>query len=269
MHTLEAKIRAANAAGRPALIPFLTAHFPDRAAFWTAFDELDGGADIIGIGVPFSDPVADGPVVEDASRRVLAAGFHLGDLLAELAARRERRAGSAGLVLMGYLNPFLSHGLERLAEEAAAAGVSGCIIPDLPHEEADPARAALGARGIALIPLVGPNTGEERMTLCADGAQGYVYVVSVMGVTGERAALAPRGRNHGPRAPRRAPAAGPGLRTRPPGAACGTAARGPAGRGGVRQRPAAPSGRRGERGGLSAPLAVDVAARGAQDLPRA
>lgn len=192
MHTLEAKIRAANAAGRPALVPFLTAHFPNREAFWTAFDELDGGADIIEIGVPFSDPVADGPVVEDASRRVLAAGFHLGDLLAELAERRKRRAGSAGLVLMGYLNPFLSYGLERLAEDAAAAGVSGCIIPDLPHEEAGPARAALGARGLALIPLVGPNTGEERMALCADGAEGYVYVVSVMGVTGERAALAPR-----------------------------------------------------------------------------
>ncbi len=196
MHTLEARIRAANAAGRPALIPFLTAHFPDRAAFWTAFDELDGGgADIIEIGVPFSDPVADGPVVEEASRRVLAAGFRLGDLLAELAQRRkrrERRAGSAGLVLMGYLNPFLSHGLERLAADAAMAGVSGCIIPDLPHEEAGPVRAALGARGIALIPLVGPNTGEERMALCADGARGYVYVVSVMGVTGERAALAPR-----------------------------------------------------------------------------
>lgn len=191
MHTLEAKIRAANAAGRPALIPFLTAHFPDRAAFWTAFDELDGGgADIIEIGVPFSDPVADGPVVEEASRRVLAAGFRLGDLLAELAERRERRAGSAGLVLMGYLNPFLSHGLERLAADAAAAGVSGCIIPDLSHEEAGPAQTALGARGLALIPLVGPNTGEERMALCADGAQGYVYVVSVMGVTGERAALA-------------------------------------------------------------------------------
>lgn len=196
MHTLEARIRAANAAGRPALIPFLTAHFPDRAAFWGAFDELDGGgADIIEIGVPFSDPVADGPVVEEASRRVLAAGFRLGDLLAELAERRERRerrAGSAGLVLMGYLNPFLSHGLERLAADAAMAGVSGCIIPDLPHEEAGPVRAALDARGIALIPLVGPNTGEERMALCADGARGYVYVVSVMGVTGERAALAPR-----------------------------------------------------------------------------
>ncbi|MDE5878482.1 MAG: tryptophan synthase subunit alpha, partial [Desulfovibrio sp.] len=197
MHTLEAKIRAANAAGRPALIPFLTAHFPDRERFWNALDELDaGGADIIEIGVPFSDPVADGPVVEEASRRVLEAGFHLGELLEELAARSEgrgaRRAGEAGLVLMGYLNPFLSYGLERLAKDAARARVSGCIIPDLPHEEAAPVRAALRATGIALIPLVGPNTSEERMALCAGDGEGYVYVVSVMGVTGERAALAPR-----------------------------------------------------------------------------
>ena len=191
MHTLEAKIREANAAGRPAVIPFLTAHFPDRERFWAAFDELDaGGADIIEIGVPFSDPVADGPVVEEASRRVLAAGFHLGDLLEELAARP--RVGRAGLVLMGYLNPFLSYGLERLARDAARAGVSGCIIPDVPHEESAPVRGALAASGVALIPLVGPNTSEERMAACADGAQGYVYVVSVMGVTGERAALAPR-----------------------------------------------------------------------------
>lgn len=197
MHTLEAKIRGANAAGRPALIPFLTAHFPDKERFWTAFDELDAdGADIIEIGVPFSDPVADGPVVEEASRRVLAAGFRLADLLVELSARREGRtrprAGDAGLVLMGYLNPFLSYGLERLAQDAAKGGVSGCIIPDLPHEEAGPVREALEASGIALIPLVGPNTSEGRMALCASVGQGYVYVVSVMGVTGERAALAPR-----------------------------------------------------------------------------
>ena len=197
MHTLEAKIRGANAAGRPALIPFLTAHFPDRERFWTAFDELDaGGADIIEIGVPFSDPVADGPVVEEASRRVLEAGFHLSDLLEELAARREGRAkpraGDAGLVLMGYLNPFLSYGLDRLARDAARAGISGCIIPDLPHEEAAPVRAALRAEGIALIPLVGPNTSEAQMAACAGDGAGYVYVVSVMGVTGERAALAPR-----------------------------------------------------------------------------
>lgn len=197
MHTLEAKIRRANESGRPALIPFLTAHFPDRERFWTAFDELDaGGADIIEIGVPFSDPVADGPVVEEASRRVLEAGFHLGDLLAELADRREGRgtprAGEAGLVLMGYLNPFLSYGLERLARDAARAGVSGCIIPDVPHEEAGPVREALAAEGVALIPLVGPNTSEERMAQCGAAGEGYMYVVSVMGVTGERAALAPQ-----------------------------------------------------------------------------
>lgn len=197
MHTLEAKIRRANESGRPALIPFLTAHFPDRERFWTAFDELDaGGADIIEIGVPFSDPVADGPVVEEASRRVLEAGFHLGDLLAELADRREGRgtprAGEAGLVLMGYLNPFLSYGLERLARDAARAGVAGCIIPDVPHEEARPVREALAREGIALIPLVGPNTSEAQMAACAADGEGYVYVVSVMGVTGERAALAPR-----------------------------------------------------------------------------
>ena len=197
MHTLEAKIREANAAGRPALIPFLTAHFPDRARFWTAFDELDaGGADIIEIGVPFSDPVADGPVVEEASRRVLEAGFHLAGLLDELAGRREGRGeprkGDAGLVLMGYLNPFLSYGLDKLARDAALAGVSGFIIPDVPFEEAAPIRAALAAEGVALIPLVGPNTSGERMAECAAAGEGYVYVVSVMGVTGERAALAPQ-----------------------------------------------------------------------------
>lgn len=197
MHTLEAKIREANAAGRPALIPFLTAHFPDRDCFWTALDELDaGGADIIEIGVPFSDPVADGPVVEEASRRVLEAGFRLEDLLAELTARREgrakARAGEAALVLMGYLNPFLSYGLDRLARDAARAGVSGCIIPDVPQEEAAPVRAALAAEGVALIPLVGPNTSEERMAECARSGEGYMYVVSVMGVTGERGSLAPQ-----------------------------------------------------------------------------
>lgn len=197
MHTLEARIRKANAAGRPALIPFITGHFPDREGFWAAFDELDaGGADIIEIGVPFSDPVADGPVVEEASRRVLAAGFRLADFLDELAGRKmsgvNPRKGEAALVLMGYLNPFLSYGLDCFAEDAARAGVSGCIIPDLPYEEALPVRKALAKSGLALIPLVGPNTSEEQMARCAGAGDGYVYVVSVMGVTGERAAIAPR-----------------------------------------------------------------------------
>lgn len=189
MHPLEEKIRLANKAGRAALIPFLTAGFPDRQRFWQALEELDeGGADILEIGVPFSDPVADGPVIEEASRRVLAEGVNLGMLLEEL----KRRKGNfkAGLVLMGYFNPFLQYGLERLAKDASAAGVHGLIVPDLPYEEAGTLRRAMEKEDIALIPLVGPNTSKERMALYARNAQGYVYVVSVMGITGERKKLA-------------------------------------------------------------------------------
>lgn len=191
MHILEQKIRDANAAGRPARIPFLTAGFPDVASFWPALMELDeSGADIIEIGVPFSDPVADGPVVEAASRRALSEGVSLAGILADLG--RRRGLIKAGLVLMGYLNPFLQHGFDRLARDAAAAGVQGLIVPDLPHEESGPLRQALKPQGVALIPLVGQNTSAERMALYAGEGEGYVYVVSVMGVTGARDALAPQ-----------------------------------------------------------------------------
>lgn len=191
MHLLEEKIRTAMAAGRPALIPFLTAGFPDRSLFWPALMELDEhGADIIEIGVPFSDPVADGPVVEAASRRALSEGVTLRELMKELIQRKGLLR--AGVVLMGYLNPFLQYGLEKLACDAHAAGVHGLIVPDLPYEESAPLRKALGKYDIALIPLVGPNTSEERMALYAAEGQGYAYVVSVMGITGERASLAPQ-----------------------------------------------------------------------------
>lgn len=185
MHILEQKVRAANEAGRPALVPFVTAGFPNADDFWPILKSLDdGGADIIEIGVPFSDPVADGPVVEEASRRALSDGMTLKRLMGEM---RERSGFfSAGLVLMGYMNPFLQYGVEKLAADAAAAGVHGFIIPDLPHEEDAEIRALFKARGLALIPLVGPNTSAERMILYADGAEGYVYVVSVMGTTGVR-----------------------------------------------------------------------------------
>ncbi len=191
MNLLEEKIRAANAAGRPALIPFLTAGFPDRATFWPTLMELDeNGADIIEIGVPFSDPVADGPVVEEASRRALSDGVNLRGILAELAQRKG--LVKAGLVLMGYLNPFLQYGYEKLAQDAARGGVHGFIVPDLPYEESGPLRRALKKEGIALIPLVGPNTSAERMALYAEEGAGYVYVVSVMGITGERGDVAPQ-----------------------------------------------------------------------------
>lgn len=191
MNILEQKIRNAQAEGRPALIPFLTAGFPDQASFWPAIMELDeNGADIIEIGVPFSDPVADGPVVEEASRRALSDGVNLRGILEGL--KQRKGLINAGLVLMGYLNPFLQYGFEKLAHDAALGGVHGFIVPDLPYEESGPLREALKKEGIALIPLVGPNTTEERMALYNSVGEGYVYVVSVMGITGARDGLPPQ-----------------------------------------------------------------------------
>lgn len=182
---LAERLAAAGAAGRIGLIPFLTAGYPGREEFWRVLDELDqAGADILEIGVPFSDPVADGPIVEAASQIALANGTTLSGLLDGLAKRRGRYA--APLVLMGYYNPFLQRGLRAFAAEAESAGVSGCIVPDLPLEESGPLRDALAAKGIALIPLVGVNTSAERMAAYARVAQGYAYLVSVLGVTGER-----------------------------------------------------------------------------------
>lgn len=190
MHILEEKIRAAKAEGRLALIPFVTAGFPNRERFWDVIRELDvAGADVIEIGVPFSDPVADGPVVEAASIRALESGVTLRGIMEELMAHRGEI--KAGLVLMGYMNPFLQYGLERLAKDAARAGVHGLIVPDLPFDEAEEMRNILSEQGLALIALVGPNTSEERMKLYADVSEGYVYVVSVMGTTGERGKLPP------------------------------------------------------------------------------
>ena len=190
MHILEEKIRAAKNEGRLALIPFVTAGFPSRERFWDIICELDeAGADVIEIGVPFSDPVADGPVVEAASIRALESGVTLRGIMDELQAHRGEI--KAGLVLMGYMNPFLQYGLERLAKDAARAGVHGFIVPDLPFDEAEYMRDILREQGLALIALVGPNTSEERMKLYADVSEGYVYVVSVMGTTGERGQLPP------------------------------------------------------------------------------
>ena len=190
MHILEEKVRAAVKEGRQALVPFLTACYPDEDTFWQSLAELDeNGADVIEIGVPFSDPVADGPVVESASRQVLSDGATLKHILEGLKLRQG--IFQAGLVLMGYLNPFMQYGFEKLAQDAHDAGVHGMIIPDLPYDEAGELRSILAAKGIALIALVGPNTSEERMKLYADVSEGYVYVVSVMGVTGARAEVAP------------------------------------------------------------------------------
>ena len=190
MHRLEKTIRTQNAAHKTALIPFCTAGYPDPATFWPTLLELDeNGADIIEIGVPFSDPVADGPVIEEASRIALQNGVNLRDLLAQLT--QNRSLFHADIVLMGYYNPFLQYGLEALGKDLERAGVAGVIVPDLPIDEATPLRSALAPHDIVQIPLVGPNTSKERMERYAKDAAGYVYVVSVMGVTGARKQLPP------------------------------------------------------------------------------
>lgn len=185
---LQEAVERAQARGRRAVIPFITAGFPDMESFWSHLARLDeAGADIIEIGVPFSDPVADGPVIEQASRDALARGVSLKWILDGLKARKGRF--SAKLVLMGYVNPFYRYGVEQLAADAVEAGVSGFIIPDMLLEESGMFRPAFDAHGLTLVTLVAPNTTLERMREYAPYTQGFVYVVSVLGTTGGQADL--------------------------------------------------------------------------------
>ena len=146
---LQKAVERAHALGRRAVIPFITAGFPDKESFWTHLSRIDeAGADIIEIGVPFSDPVADGPVIEQASRDALARGVSLKWILDGLKARKG--GFSAELVLMGYVNPFYQYGLEQLARDAEEAGVSGFIVPDMPLEESGMFREAFSPHGLTL-----------------------------------------------------------------------------------------------------------------------
>ncbi len=176
-------ILKANAEGRTAIIPFLTAGFPTPDTFWDTLAETDRAeADIIEIGIPFSDPVADGPVIEELSRASLALGTTLTWVIKGLQERKGQF--HAKLVLMGYMNPFVQYGLDRLAADCTEAGVSGFIVPDLPLEETPEFRRAIAPHGLTLITLVGPNTTTERMQAYAPYSEQYVYVVSVLGTTG-------------------------------------------------------------------------------------
>lgn len=198
----------AKAEGRPALITYLMGGDPSLDATEALLIALDlSGADVIELGIPFSDPIADGPTLQAAATRALAAGATLPRLL-ELV-KKLRGKLRAPIVAMGYVNPLLafgrgddgqqsgqtgkSAGVEgdylRFAEAAARAGLAGAIVPDLPLEEAAPLRTALDAHGIDLVPLVAPTTGPARMKAIAAVARGFVYYVSVTGVTGARAEL--------------------------------------------------------------------------------
>jgi len=182
---IEAAFRAAKDEGRAALMPYMMAGFPDREtslAVAAAYAEAD--ADLVELGVPFSDPLADGPVIHAAATRALAAGATLEGALEVCESISDR----VPVVLMVYANMVLAHGgAAEFARRALAAGAAGAIVPDLPLDEADEIRAALDDAGLALVPLVAPTTPAERLTRICAVARGFVYVVSTVGTTGERA----------------------------------------------------------------------------------
>jgi tryptophan synthase alpha chain len=182
-------IRTVNAAGSLALVGWQTVGYPDKTAARRLVPELiAGGFDLIELGVPFSDPQADGATIQRASEAALANGTTLRDCLQSV---RDLRADgvTAPLIFMSYYNPVLAMGVERFADAAAEAGLDGMIVPDLPPEEADELLAALDPAGIDLIFLVAPTSTEERLAAVGARARGFVYCVSLTGVTGARAHL--------------------------------------------------------------------------------
>ncbi len=187
-HRIDAAFRRARGEGRAAFIPFLTAGDPDAATTLALVLEMERrGADVVELGIPFSDPLADGATIQRASQRALAGGFSLRRTL-ELAAT-VRCSSEVPLVFMSYVNPILSFGVTAFAAAAAAAGVDGIIVPDLPPEEADELRAVGDRHGLYTIFLVAPTSTAARISLICRASRGYLYYVSLRGVTGARAAL--------------------------------------------------------------------------------
>lgn len=181
---IDAAFRAARAEGRCALITYLTLGYPSPTDSLRLVPALQaGGADIIELGVPFSDPVADGPTIQRASHAALRAGVTPSQCLT-LVARLRHMGVSVPLLLMGYYNPIYRHGLAKYARDCEEARVDGLIVPDLPPEEAAPLRRACGKEGIALVFLVAPTTGEGRLARIAAATQGFLYVISRLGITG-------------------------------------------------------------------------------------
>jgi tryptophan synthase alpha chain len=179
-------IRGAAAGGEPALVAYLTAGFPERARFAAHLEAIAAAADVVEIGVPFTDPMADGVTIQRASLAALSQGVTLRWILAEVERLRGIRTP---LLLMSYLNPLLALGVGELAERAARAGVAGFIVPDLPLDEASELQAALASCGVALVQMVTPVTEPDRLAALADGSQGFVYAVTMTGTTGRSVAV--------------------------------------------------------------------------------
>ena len=190
MSRIAARFAALKKEGRGALIPFLEAYDPDLATSMAILRGMPGaGADLIEIGMPFTDPMADGPTIQAAGLRGLKAGATLKGTLAMVSAFREQDHDTP-VILMGYLNPIASYGPERFCTDAAAAGVDGLIIVDLPTEEAAMVAPHAAANGLDIIRLVAPTTDDARLPIVLDGSSGFVYYVSITGITGTRSATA-------------------------------------------------------------------------------
>ena len=182
---ISAAIRNAAKSGDPALVAFLTAGHPTKAAFRDVLRAVAAGADVVEIGVPFTDPMADGVTIQRSSQVALAQGVSLTWIFDELAAIKL----DTPLLLMSYLNPLLSYGLEKLAATAARVGVCGFIVPDLPVDESDDLRAALDATGVALVQMATPVTEPVRLKRICEASQGFVYAVTMTGTTGKNVAV--------------------------------------------------------------------------------
>ena len=188
MNRIEKKFEELRRKGRKALIGYLTAGDPDFAVSKQNIRAaMESGLDILELGVPFSDPTADGPTIQAAAYRALAAGMSVRralDMVSEL-----RMNSDLPIVLFGYANPLAHYGYERVCGDAAAAGVDGMLVVDLPFEEADELRSPMSRHGLFQIPLIAPTTSLERARMLLKGAQGFVYYIMVTGVTGARQTL--------------------------------------------------------------------------------
>jgi tryptophan synthase alpha chain len=180
-------IKTAKASGSPAIIAYITAGFPTKESFRDLLNQVASAADVIEIGVPFTDPMADGTTIQRSSRVALTHGVSLHWILSELTSMTPRPR--TPLLLMSYLNPLLAFGLDKLPKAAAEAGVAGFIVPDLPFEESDDMRRALEAHGLALVQFVTPVTPDARMKMLCEGTNGFIYAVTMTGTTGKNVAV--------------------------------------------------------------------------------
>ncbi len=186
---IDVRLKELREAGETALAPFVTIGFPDVETSENLVEVIaQSGGDMLELGIPFSDPLADGLTVQKASFRALENGVSVTTSL-EVLRRLRGRGVEAPLIFMGYFNPFLRYGTERFVGDAAEAGLDGIIVPDLPLEEAGPFKKLCESRGIYLVPLLAPTSTDERIAQACKGANGFIYCVSLTGVTGARQEL--------------------------------------------------------------------------------